>query len=723
MTLPQPIQDCFVVRQAGMEPYVHEYVNILNGGALYFVEDPGETIDFQVKSLLVEQGGILQAGSRECPFGKEGGTLSLGLYGDDPSKQGTIPDPPPGIECMTNENAETSAAKCFPAVRDPTKGSFYCTVSDSADPCADTTPPAENPNNFLLERYGTLNFDSTPWGYKALSVSYGGSLRLFGYKGAKPLQDQTWGMDFDSDEHCVVPTPEQSTLDAAEMRAWANLTGSSWVRLQAINDARTQLTLDRVVGDWAMGDEIVIGTTDWYPSHPEIRTVRDVTVVETPEGMRTQLTVDPLDYPHVAELFDAEKLEREHGAEFTDPVNRKAADLRAVVGLLSRSIQVRSLGDNPQREPTDPGFPDVSSCLYNNTNPDCYFGGQVMVRQGFREFQIQGAEFKQGGQGGRIGHYPWHFHLVKSTAYTQGKAFLKDSSVWDSMTRFVVVHGTHNVTVARNVGYLSVGHGYYIEDGSEIENLLCHNLGVSARAALEQYYDAQGKLSPNSPPLTARYVPPILDGVSSNTVLAQDATLRMGSDSYMPVMYWMMNAYNEFVGNHAVGAHGFGSCYWLLGSGVSGPSHSARKFDGLANYNRAGQYQAPLLRFRGNSCTTATYGLPASAELPPAGLGDATNTGYTAVKNPYLFKDGVPKTPSELMGKYDRPAVVGNFQPIQPNTAGPSGAFFTNCANTGTNEQDQLEPNTKSCVTTVSDRFTTSFNWAEVNFGSVWLRP
>ena len=79
---------------------------------------------------------------------------------------------------------------------------------------------------------------------------------------------------------------------------------------------------------------------------------------------------------------------------------------------------------------------------------------------------MQGVEFKQLGQGGRMGHYPVHFHLAKSTAYTQSKAFLKDSSVWDSMTRFVTVHGTHDVTLARNVGYLSVGHGYYLEDGS-----------------------------------------------------------------------------------------------------------------------------------------------------------------------------------------------------------------------------------------------------------------
>ena len=39
--------------------------------------------------------------------------------------------------------------------------------------------------------------------------------------------------------------------------------------------------------------------------------------------------------------------------------------------------------------------------------------------------------------------------------------FIKDSSVWDSMTRFIVLHATQGVLLARNVGYRSIGMGYY----------------------------------------------------------------------------------------------------------------------------------------------------------------------------------------------------------------------------------------------------------------------
>jgi hypothetical protein len=155
----------------------------------------------------------------------------------------------------------------------------------------------------------------------------------------------------------------------------------------------------------------------------------------------------------------------------------------------------------------------------------CYFGGHTIVRQGFARYQVQGVEFRQLGQGGRMGHYPMHFHMAKSTAYTN--AFVKDSSSWDSMTRFFVVHGTHDVSLERNVGFLSIGHGYFLEDASEINNRLCYNLAVSVRAPLVDYLRTWAAANPNAP--QARAVP----GILSN-VVAKDQELS-GGDSYMPV--------------------------------------------------------------------------------------------------------------------------------------------------------------------------------------------
>ena len=708
--LPTKVTQCYRIDQAGTGPYIENNVNVLDGGAIYFVEDPGKTIDFQVSSLLVEKGGVVQAGSPNCPFGKSGGKLTIGLWGDDPTNQGKIQPAGAGIKCMTRDTSDDTL-RCFPEGITPKVN--YCTVSNSDNPCSSTTPPASEPNNKLLEGYGDLNFDTNPFGYKVLAVAYGGELNFFGYKGVKPLQDPSWGSSNDSNQNCVVPTVQQSTLDSAEMQAWANLSGSSWARLAGTQDdaanGHTILTIDRALPDWEVGDNIVIGATDWYPNHSELRTIVACSQNGV-SGNTTKLCVDTLKYPHNASIFDTKTLVSQNQASFTDPVNRSAVDLRATVGLLSRSIQVYSLGTMPKRTAESPGFPETKDCLAATPNADCYFGGHMMARQGFKAVRIQGVEFKQLGQGGRMGHYPVHFHMAKSAAYAQNAAFVKDSAVWDSMTRFITVHGTHEVTVARNVGYLSLGHGYYIEDGSEIRNLLCHNLGVGARGALQEYYTAQAKPEHwcnGAPPPAARVIPPILDGVANSD--GGPRSMNLGSDSYMPVMFWAMNNYNEFVGNAAVGVHGFGSCFWFLGSTVSGPSRDF-DFEGFANYNSAG-FQAPLLRFRGNSCMSSALALSAQGSLDPATQNASSYVGFNAVANPYMA--------SPVVGtNYKRPIVngTGNYLPIQPD--GPS----RNCTTTNPDPK-QLEYNTQSCVTTVVDRFSTSFNWAQVNYSSVWLRP
>ncbi|HSP99710.1 MAG TPA: hypothetical protein VL049_21015 [Candidatus Dormibacteraeota bacterium] len=748
---PTRIDRCYKITTGGTYIF-RDYVNILENrtaktkGGLYIV-DTGKVVDLRFPSMLVEKGGTLQAGSACNPFGKQGGKLTIGIYGTDPSDEGRVPSPTPGIQCQTAPQAQDE--RCFPAGRDY-EDAFYCTQTGTDDPCWSKSPPSKDPRNALLETYGKLNFDPTSFGYKVLGVSYGGTLNLFGYKGALPLQSADGAkIAAGEDDHCVVPT--QSGLDALEMRAWANLSGSSWGRLDGLNAARTQLTLDRPAKDWQPGDQIVVGTTDWYPGHNELRTIRSlsgdgttITVCRPAAGgtgpggcPESPVAADALDYPHYASIFDARTLD---GAEYTQSgLNRTAVDLRATVGLLSRSIEIRSLGATANQD-----FPSVDQCMIKSgtrQDPSCYFGGHVMVRQGFREAQIQGVEFKQLGQGGRIGHYPVHFHLAKSTAYTGKKAFVKDSAVWDSMTRFMVIHGSHDVTLSRNVGFASVGHGYYLEDASEIDNRLCYNIGFSARGALKEFYEAQAQPAnwsgtPPAPSLLARYVPPILDGVcegpeSSNCLFANGdrvPQLKLGSDAFMPVMFWTMNAANELVGNAAVGVHGLGGCYWLLGSGVSGPSFHHHKFDGLANYNRAGQYQAPLRRFRGNTCTTAATALSAQAEIPPATVDPMSESaaGFTAVRNPYLFEsNGTRKSAEKLEEDFARPAVKGNFQPIAPNTAGTGGGLFSNCAYFAQfgSQDAALRPNTKSCAISLIDRFATSYNWAEVNFSAVWLRP
>ena len=131
-----------------------------------------------------------------------------------------------------------------------------------------------------------------------------------------------------------------------------------------------------------------------------------------------------------------------------------------------------------------------------------YYGGHVIVRQGVQTFKVQGVEFYQLGQGGLIGRYPVHFHMDRLVPRPSCKSiwntsrqkyditcsstgtYLADSSIVDSMTRFVTVHATQGVTLARNVGYMSIGQGYYLEDATETDNRLYSNVAITMRAGI-----------------------------------------------------------------------------------------------------------------------------------------------------------------------------------------------------------------------------------------------
>jgi hypothetical protein len=54
------------------------------------------------------------------------------------------------------------------------------------------------------------------------------------------------------------------------------------------------------------------------------------------------------------------------------------------------------------------------------------------------------------------------------------------ASIWDSGNRWLTVHGTNYLVVRDCVGYKSVGHGFFLEDGTEVFNVFDRNLAVLA---------------------------------------------------------------------------------------------------------------------------------------------------------------------------------------------------------------------------------------------------
>jgi hypothetical protein len=93
---------------------------------------------------------------------------------------------------------------------------------------------------------------------------------------------------------------------------------------------------------------------------------------------------------------------------------------------------------------------------------------------------ISYAEFRHLGKQGVLGKYAIHYHLVGDS---MRGSYVLGASVHDSHNRWVTIHGTNYLVVRDCVGYQSKGHGFFLEDGTEVYNVLDHNLAVQALRA------------------------------------------------------------------------------------------------------------------------------------------------------------------------------------------------------------------------------------------------
>jgi len=654
--------------------YRYGNVNIIEGGTLEFKESKDAEIHFWAKSILVENNGSLIAGTT-APIGTNNGALTIHLYGSDSDKNGIECKSPlvNGVPCGIPKGVWDSNQPLTPT----------CNKTDlsGVSDCFYQYMPADNVP-------GETGF----FGRKVLAVSYGGTLKLFGKKGATYKEGvQNWD------------------------------SGMSWVRLddRDLKPDKDILTLDRPV-DWEEGDRVVVTTTDYLPGHseeleiikklgPEMIRVRRIDPITNmpPPNCPKDRPGDPKDcgseYLHNGDLYNLNNLPQRLKQDIKivnggEDNGKKYAETRAAVALLTRSIRIVSGGNTFDES--------KKTCSY-----DCFplsegfFGGHTMIRQGFKEYKVQGVEFYQLGQGGRKARYPVHLHLARKTP---NNTFVKDCSVHDSMTRWYTIHGTQGVTLARNVGYLSIGHGYYLEDGTETDNNFYSNIGIFARAAINNDQNP-------------RKVPGILAWGGSKT----NADVPYNSDFANPTVFWIMNGWNDFEYNMAAGANACGVCYWLLPGFIS--THSRNMvWESYASIQKIIPGGAPLKTFLGNYCSSAQLSFnTVQATDACNGLGELGPVDNPLAPPPnedYYPKVGGLRQPTLCTGTCSN----NKGQPCETNDQCGIG-------NTCTQDCSQAPPcavpnpgapfdNRDFCPVTVLDRYTSSFHWPEKNFAAIWLR-
>ncbi|XP_074956626.1 cell surface hyaluronidase CEMIP2-like isoform X2 [Phalacrocorax aristotelis] len=204
------------------------------------------------------------------------------------------------------------------------------------------------------------------------------------------------------------------------------------------------------VTSWLPGDRIVVASTDYSMHQAE-----EFNLLPCPECKSNQVKIDgsPL-YLHIGEVIDG-------------------VDMRAEVGLLTRNILI-------QGEMEDSCY-GQNQCQFFSFDT---FGGHIKILRNFSSVHMSGVELKNMGQQ-ILGSYPVHFHLAEDVDERGGykrPTYLDNLAIHHCFSRCVAIHGTHGLLVKDTIGYDTLGHCFFLEDGTEQRNTFYHNLGLLTRS-------------------------------------------------------------------------------------------------------------------------------------------------------------------------------------------------------------------------------------------------
>ncbi|MFC5599162.1 G8 domain-containing protein [Deinococcus cellulosilyticus] len=255
----------------------------------------------------------------------------------------------------------------------------------------------------------------------------------------------------------------------------------TWTRLSATATAGSSTITVKDALDWKVGDEIIITSSSFYnPYSPKPQTERrQITKIS---GQTLTLS-QPLSFAHWG-------------------TTASGVQEQAEVGLLSHNVVVRS----------DEAILDTGTVAGSKQ-----IGGHLMAMSG-STVHINGVEFRDMGQRSVFGRYPIHFHQLAAGG---AGSYVKNSSIWRTYNRCVVIHGTHKLLIENNVMYNATGHCVYFEEGSETGNTVKNNLVAYVKALKD----------------TARLIPTD-DRPSAYWVTRPSNTLTGNSASEAHIGYW-----------------------------------------------------------------------------------------------------------------------------------------------------------------------------------------
>jgi cell migration-inducing and hyaluronan-binding protein len=275
-------------------------------------------------------------------------------------------------------------------------------------------------------------------------------------------------------------------MNGAKLKWFGETRNSRWLKLAAnVRPGAIQIQVSEAV-EWRAGDRLAIGPSSYSSQEAEEAVVQSV----SSDGRWVTLA-EPLRFSHWGELQTFE--------------GRKSwvIDERSEVANLTRNIVVYSEGDPAQMD---------------------HRGAHIMVMKG-ASAQLDAVELVYMGRLSEMARYPFHWHLVGNA---QGQ-FIRNSSIHHSFQRCVTIHGTNKAEVINNVCFNHFGHGFFLENGNEVDNKIIGNLGILTRRPPE-----------------------------GRQLLQSDIDVSSIDRFPGPATFWISNPKNIVTGNVASGSEGTG---------------------------------------------------------------------------------------------------------------------------------------------------------------------
>ncbi|XP_013887034.1 cell surface hyaluronidase [Austrofundulus limnaeus] len=292
-------------------------------------------------------------------------------------------------------------------------------------------------------------------------------------------------------------------------------------------DSTDQVVLnlqDEVQQTWKPGDNVVVASTDYSMHQAE-----EFTLLPCPDCSSKQVRIQGKPrYNHVGEIIDG-------------------VDMRAEVALLSRNILIYGEMENSC-------YGDNKCQFFNHDT----FGGHIKILANFSSVHLSHVELKNMGQQREKGRYPVHFHLCGDVDQRGGYSeptYVDGLSIHHSFSRCLTVHATNGLLVKDTVGYDTLGHCFFLEDGIEQRNTFYHNLGLLTQP---------GSLLPTDRNETL--CTSIRDNVYKGYTPSPSTECKAVST------FWIANPNNNLISNAAAGSQDAG-IWFVFHNSSTGDSH------------------------------------------------------------------------------------------------------------------------------------------------------